>query len=573
MSYNNEGNGSGGNNSPVELLKDSEGQPIRVSKAPPAQGYTIIGQEEQQGFRPWPETQESSLEVISSEDPEVVNSEESTRATELLKLLQEKVIVDIDPTRPETFATYGSAEKYYRNAFAYIQNSYPYDGSQSEKLQWFLTASSLDIAILQKQYPRSTGSLGFSSQGWGEVEGTAGVYAKSTTPEYVKFSGGVKLNQRLDPNSGRANDLTIDPIPGNAVEFWMKKSAFASAKTEREVIIDICTDQIAEGAANYGRLNIAATNTNGPFKVSYYTGDDTGFVDFRVDNANAQTSVTDGTWHHYAFVFSSSSAEPGTTILDFYLDGGDDGTLATHGNHERYKTDLLPTRVEENYKGAIGALGRDYRNIDNTAEGYGQFSGSLDDVRFWKKALTAEEVNSNFAISINGATDEEEISSILGLYYRFNEPITGNTIEDQITLDYSGRANNGLIVGYKSSMRSNSSAITTSADSITLNSEGPGDPIMNPNAPQVKEKILELVEVGKLHDKRNNSSLFKTVPQWAFDHTHGSSDLDSDFSILLQAIAYQFDNIRLLIGQIPTLELNYRGSPLSTNFGTWEKSY
>ena len=145
MSYNNEGNGSGGNNSPVELLKDSEGQPIRVSKAPPAQGYTIIGQEEQQGFRPWPETQESSLEVISSEDPEVVNSEESTRATELLKLLQEKVIVDIDPTRPETFATYGSAEKYYRNAFAYIQNSYPYDGSQSEKLQWFLTASSLEF--------------------------------------------------------------------------------------------------------------------------------------------------------------------------------------------------------------------------------------------------------------------------------------------------------------------------------------------------------------------------------------------------------------------------------------------
>ena len=121
-------------------------------------------------FRPWPETQESSREVVSSEDPEVANSEESARATELLKLLQEKVIVHIELTRPETFAVYGSAEKYYRNAFTYIQNSYPYDGSQAEKLQWFLTASSLDIAILQKQYPRSTGSLSFSSQGWGAVQ-------------------------------------------------------------------------------------------------------------------------------------------------------------------------------------------------------------------------------------------------------------------------------------------------------------------------------------------------------------------------------------------------------------------
>ena len=183
----------------------------------------------------------------------------------------------------------------------------------------------------------------------------------------------------------------------------------------------------------------------------------------------------------------------------------------------------------------------------NGGEGFGQLSGSIDDVRIWKEARNPQQIYDFYDRSTVGATDSESIDSVLGLYYKFNESKTGDDSTDSIVLDYSGRLNNGQLVGYTDYSRSTASGITSS--DATENEEI-GDPIINGNSPIVKTKLLELKQLAKSYDKFNNSSLFKTVPQLAFDSPEGSSNMDSNFSILLQAIASKFDDVRLLIAGI-----------------------
>ena len=47
----------------------------------------------------------------------------------------------VDYSKPENFAKFGSAERYYENAVKKVYSNYPYDGSSYEKAQWHGSAS------------------------------------------------------------------------------------------------------------------------------------------------------------------------------------------------------------------------------------------------------------------------------------------------------------------------------------------------------------------------------------------------------------------------------------------------
>ena len=63
-----------------------------------------------------------------------------------------KLVPRIDYSAPENFARYGSAEKYYEDAINHILKSYPYDGSETEKMEWRNEASGLDEYILDYHF-------------------------------------------------------------------------------------------------------------------------------------------------------------------------------------------------------------------------------------------------------------------------------------------------------------------------------------------------------------------------------------------------------------------------------------
>ncbi len=255
----------------------------------------------------------------------------------LLRLVQEK----INHLDPRTFCTFGSAEKYYLDAFNLITNTYPYDGSLAEKNNWHaLTASSLVNAIYNHAYPRNRGHVSFSPSGWGSATGvftTSSVvsprtnypdtwYGQPSSPEYIYFTGGPQKGTIFSSALSRENNLKLDPSAGNTVEFWLKKDPGSLPTTgSREVIFDIETlDDLRNSplSESYGRFSVELatppTEIDWAFRITYESGS-YGFRDHafgRTEYVAApqpgvspaaelakwdHDSVYDGKWHHYAF--------------------------------------------------------------------------------------------------------------------------------------------------------------------------------------------------------------------------------------------------------------------------------
>ena len=466
-----------------------------------------------------------------------VNQVESSKYATAYKNLIQRVLPNINTREPETFAFYGSAEKYYENSFSYIYSSYPYDGSRLEKVRWSLSASAIDLAVLQHEYPKETGHVAFSPSSWGTVAATSGKYSLSNDVEYIKFSGGPYIGSTLNTTTTRESSLKINPSSGNTVEFWLKKDSFVSDLTESEIIFDSHTVGISEGNTKYGRFLLELSSSSGsPFHLTYMSGTH-GLNRLQVGDNITSATVADGKWHHYAFVVSYLG---GSIVSEVYVDGVYDSKI--------FSVTSSMGDVEATFNGTIGSMATQKSSTGGL--GYGKLSGSIDEFRFWKVARTAEEINNNFDFPVHGSTDSENINSKLGIYYKFNEGITGNSATDKVVLDYSGRLNNGEFIGYGSSNRLSTSAITTT---VATQETELGDPIINSNSERVKAALEKLKNIGKPYDEYNNSSIFKTVPQWAYEPNAGSSNLESDFSILLQAIASKFDSIKLLIDGIPKI--------------------
>tara|TARA_Y100001973_G_scaffold36209_2_gene54569 strand:+ start:46167 stop:56558 length:10392 start_codon:yes stop_codon:yes gene_type:complete len=477
---------------------------------------------------------------VSSEDSERYNDvTESPEYAEAYKKLAERVIPVIDVRDPSTWAFYGSAEKYYRDAFQYIHDSYPYDGSALEKINWSLSASAIDLAVFQHEYPLETGHIGFSTSSWGSLSGAkSGIYGLPDSPEYVKFSGGPYVGTVIDSSTKRESSLKLDPSLGNTIEFWLKKDAFVpAAKTESEVVFDSHTIDFAEGNAAYGRFLLELSASSGsPVYITYMSG--TAGADRRQIGQNITTSsVADGQFHHYAI----TALHTGSNLeVELYIDGAFNDSISIGAANMG--------AINSYFNASLGAL-RTTKN-SNGGLGYGKLSGSIDEFRFWKTKRTAEQIGNYFDFPVNGATDSEKIDSVLGVYFKFNEGVQGSDTKDNVIIDYSGRLNNGEFVGYTSTARSRDSAITLSSQTSQRET---GDPILVPSTARVRSSLDELVKIGKAYDEINHSSLMRSVPQWAYDSEAGSSNIDSDFSVLLQIVGQQFDSIRMLIDGLPKI--------------------
>ena len=62
-----------------------------------------------------------------------------------------RFIPPVDFSDPKNFARYGLSEQYYEDSINYVLNSYPYDGSLKEKIDWELSGSYLDKYIFEKE--------------------------------------------------------------------------------------------------------------------------------------------------------------------------------------------------------------------------------------------------------------------------------------------------------------------------------------------------------------------------------------------------------------------------------------
>jgi hypothetical protein len=519
----------------------------------------------------------------------------------------ERFIPQVDYSNPENFARFGSAEKYYNDSIERIYRQFPYDGTEADINDFYNKSTYIDKYVLSNLYPRTTGYITFSPHdssdhngGWGAGD-TSPIaanlyYGEPTGKEYIEVRGGphsasagmpsgslaqsftgsnyydtniytTSRSSSLGVDGTRESNLRMNLDDGITVEFWLKKESFIASKTQKEVIFDLW-NQVTSSSPQYGRLRLELTASGyaedgaNPFRFTFLSGgvvqdtpDGSGFEAMPLGGTTVTTaSVADNKWHHYAFSVVNERAVANKTIVRFYRDGELVSTTATGS---------VAGEVTGSLMGFIGALqtapSRSAKPADSMV-GWGKLSGSIDEFRYWKARRNHKQIKKNWLHQVKGGTNTDVANAELGVYYKFNEGVVGDSSIDSAILDYSGRISNGIWVGYASGARSTGSAIVESSGSNLYEFK---DPIIYEIHPDVQSLKSNLKVSASYHDTRNNSSLYYSMPSWMIDEDREEND---QLMNLTQIMGSYLDTIYLQIEALTDLKaVNYQtssGKPL-----------
>ena len=499
----------------------------------------------------------------------------------------------LDFSKPENFARYGSAKDYYTYSISRVYNEYPYDGSLQERLEWENHSTYLDDYIFDNQYPRQNGFIYISPKGWGTRASVSpfGDVGLPTDTDYILIKGGpnndpdYKVTDALskaniyDTARDRGSSLKLDLSTGSTVEFWLKIPALVATNlTEGELIFDLWNG-VTSSRGDYGRLSIWLNNhTSASFSGSAFAvecasgalGSETGFTigGSGVYSSPAifptvpDSSIADNKWHHYAFALENS----GTAIqATMYRDGAFVSSIkrASHaiGEISSEQTGAMLATVGAGVTWPNFAYPGEVNTATYTpGRGCAKFSGSIDEFRYWKTARTEKQIKDNWFVPVVGGSNNEALdvdfdkdNVSLGVYYKFNEGITGDATTDAKVLDYSGRISNGawtISTGMTGSIyRSTNSAMVVSGKA----SREFKDPVVYSSHPDVAALKSALELTGTLYDTNNTSMLFNRFPTWIQeeDVTKGDSILKN----LTQIMSSYLDTLNLQIQSLPDLRI------------------
>ena len=469
--------------------------------------------------------------LSKSSAADFIDNVESKKFVKEYNKNKEQFIPDVDYSKPENFVKFGLATKYYEDSIKRIYNLYPYDGSLAEQLEFYNNLTPLEKYIFNTKYPKSTGYAKFSPTGWG----TATAVNNPATKEYIRFYGGPNTDNIYATASAHENNLKLDySASGNTIEFWMKKKAFvAKNKTNKEVIFDLHTT----ASTNYIDhrqfsiyLQSSDHGTGGDSTKIHIVDKIKGNSPTTVLSAALDTGLTtiaDNVWHHYAIVLDKSQ---------------DNNFISASLYVDNFRTDLhlsesfshLSSWAPEMALASLGANITEDIGGSSGGTGWYKLSGSIDEFRFWKTARNHQQIGRNYFAPVGGGTNTDKSkyyfsSSLnksevdLGVYYKFNEGITGDSDTDKLVLDYSGRISNGTWVGYSSESRNTSSAIVQSG----IFQKEEADPIIHSNHPKIKELQSNLVLTGSDYDAQNNGALYNTIPQWIREQDEESKEMSN----------------------------------------------
>tara|TARA_A100001515_G_scaffold144149_1_gene147354 strand:+ start:5102 stop:10222 length:5121 start_codon:yes stop_codon:yes gene_type:complete len=490
---------------------------------------------------------------------------ESPRFIDAYNDKQQRFIPDTDFTSASNFARFGLAEEYYREAIERIYTTYPYDGSLAERTEWENQSGYLDLFIFENEYPRTNGFVNINPTTSSYTgAGTNNVH-NSTAPEWIYVKGGPHADPNSDfksdfsagpdgvgvskaniyhTGSRRTNNLELDFTKGVTTEFWMKKDGFHASTAAVEVIF---SNQVINSHLNTSyysvqvkndaqtKINLAAVSgTKGSSTTALFTLD------------SGLTTIADGNWHHYAVTAKTKNSQ---TEANLYVDGVhtdrqvDSDALGAVTGTMVAGIAALPAAIDSNY-------GAGWGNI---------ISASFDEFRYWKVERNAQEIGRNWRTQVNGGTNtdnskyDDRLNTVdLGVYFKFNEGIVGNSTTDSTVLDYSGRISNGSFNNYSTShSRETGSAIVLSG----LEATEFRDPIIYSSHPDVASLLASKVASGSLHDTQNFNSMYKSLPGWILEEDEKSS---LQLKNLTQILSSYFDDLYLQIEKLPTLkDINY----------------
>jgi len=252
---------------------------------------------------------------------------------------------------------------------------------------------------------------------------------------YWSFDGKDMAGNTAYDRSGNANNGTLTNGPTRAIGKIGQGLSFdgvarvdvgsdASLNILGPITISawIKTSSVAEDAI-FGAYNPSSPYQGYGFeigavtagKLGYWSGGNGAWVE-------SNSTVNDGVWHHAVVTVSGTTAS-------FYKDGIVDGTPTTQ----------VPNTVS--LVRAIGAV----------SGGGGNWTGYIDDVRVYNRALSADEIKRLYRIGatlkINTSINNDSLTRGLVGYWSFNAPDIAQGGATTTVYDRSGNAKNGTFTG------------------------------------------------------------------------------------------------------------------------------
>ena len=514
-----------------------------------------------------------SLKFLKNKSQDDLNEDlESSRYLTAYSKKAQRFLPDTDFSTASNFARFGLAEEYYDTAIKRIYQTYPYDGSQAEKTEWENESTYLDLFIFENEYPRTNGyiSLTATSSFAGSKDSTYNIYS-SDTPQYIFIKGGPHSDSGGDYKSDfsagpskigiskaniyhtasqRTNNLELDLDKGVTLEFWLKKDGWADTSgTQVEYLFHLWNSGSVSRnpLTDYGSLRVYSFGETSTSKRTIYTRILSGSTAISFDHDVGMSNIADSKWHHYALTTKTLG---GDTVSSLYVDGA----------HVSQKTDTdTINAVTGTMLASLGGLVGPLTGSTSIGRGWGNIvSSSFDEFRYWKTERDAQQIGRYYRDQIGGGTNTDNIKYDdvsnkvdLGVYYKFNEGITGDSATDATILDYSGRISNGAFVNYSSEGRNTGSAIVLAGAS----SKEFKDPIIYSAHPDVTALVDDKISQGRLHDYSNPISLYKSVPGWVLEEDERESN---HLKYLMQILASYFDDLYLQIEKLSKLkDINY----------------
>lgn len=424
---------------------------------------------------------------------------------------------NIDFSNPRNFAKYGSARKYYEISIKRIINSYPYDGSKKQKLNWRNNSSYLDLFLFDNEYPRYSGSIDIGQSFGTIINGGGGVYTTPSRVEYIFVPKGLQTGSIYNEDEDRTSAFSFNPRSGFCFEFFMKKNGDPSPGNPNTIFH-------FRNSPEYG--------DTGHFSLLSYVSSNNLVVRISNESNNGVytvNSVIDSNWNHYCInIYTSSVTEP---KIDIWVNG-------VKKLSEELGVYIYPENdYDLSFSGSIGA------SLDHTlglSNGSNKISGSFDEFRFWRRKREDREIVTNWFSNVDGGYDNDELlNPDMGFYYKFNETTTETGSIDAMVLDYSGRKNHGTWIGFRSGSRTYNSAIENEQK----------DPNLHFSSSDVYSFYDQKLQTGSYYDVNNNGALINSFPGFILDE-----DSDEHFQNLCQIMASIFDTLWLQIQSLSNLK-------------------
>jgi hypothetical protein len=225
---------------------------------------------------------------------------------------REQFVPPIDFASASNYIRFGSAKEYYANSIERIYSSYPYDGSEKEKLEFRNESTELDKWMFDYKYPKASGHAVFDANSYITVNRG---YNEATTAPSSKLSKLFDLKSvKHDQEMRRKETIIVDFDEGMTLEWWMKRNT----KAEKEALF-----YLSSSNGSYIQLSVrtADSDTNGLQLQMYEVGSTSYGINNKYVISHSdldQAALIDNQWHHHAVSFVKAD---GTLYADYYYDG------------------------------------------------------------------------------------------------------------------------------------------------------------------------------------------------------------------------------------------------------------